>query len=144
MDTAKLLEELRRDEGLRTKPYRCTAGKLTIGIGRNLDDVGITVPEALELARHDVERVVLDLNRALPWWKELPGDARQRVLVNMGFNLGVPGLLEFRNTLGLVKAGRYTEAAGAMLASKWARQVGPRAVRLAAMMRTGTTEGREP
>ncbi|HEX8875378.1 MAG TPA: glycoside hydrolase family protein, partial [Phycisphaerales bacterium] len=129
-DEETLLRELHRDEGLRLKPYRCTAGKLTIGVGRNLDDVGITAEEADYLLRNDVYRAEAALDRQLPWWRNL-SDVRQRVILNMAFNLGMAGLLSFKTTLGHVEAGRYLEAAQSMLASKWARQVGPRAERLA-------------
>jgi lysozyme len=131
-----LISELRRDEGVRLKPYRCTAGKLTIGVGRNLDDVGITPEEADHLLRNDVARVCADLDARLPWWRGLD-EVRQRVLVNMGFNLGIAGLLGFKNTLRSVETGDYLGAAQGMLSSKWAHQVGPRAERLALMMRDG-------
>jgi lysozyme len=136
MDTDVLVAELTRDEALRLKPYRCTAGKLTIGIGRNLDDRGISVTEAEFLCRNDVADVMAGFDRELPWWRTLD-EVRQRVLVNMGFNLGVKGLLGFRNTLELVRCGKYLDAAQHMLDSKWAKQVGPRALRLATMMRDG-------
>jgi lysozyme len=136
MDSEKLIRELTRDEGLRLKPYRCSAGKLTIGIGRNLDDVGISHGEAEILLRNDIARAEADLDRDLPWWKTLD-EVRRRVLVNMAFNLGIRGLLGFKNTLELVRTGRYLDAAQHMLDSKWAKQVGPRAVRLATMMRDG-------
>ena len=131
-----LLAELRRDEGLRLKPYRCTAGKLTIGVGRNLDDVGISEAEADLLLRNDVARSMADLDEAIPWWRSLT-EARQRVLVNMAFNLGATGLLGFRNTLAAIESGNYVKAANGMLQSLWASQVGERAVRLARMMVTG-------
>jgi lysozyme len=134
MDT--LLAELRRDEGVRLKPYRCTAGKLTIGVGRNLDDVGISSAEADALLRNDVARVYADLDARIPWWRGLD-EVRRRVLVNMGFNLGISGLLGFKNTLRAIETGDYLVAAQGMLASKWAKQVGPRAERLALMMRDG-------
>jgi lysozyme len=140
MNADLLIRELVRDEDLRQKPYRCTAGKLTIGIGRNLDDVGISVDEAYFLARNDVAKVVVQLDHELPWWKDLD-ETRQRVLANMAFNLGINGLLGFKNTLANIQAGRYLEAAQGMLASKWAKQVGPRAERLALMMRDGNTAG---
>jgi lysozyme len=129
--------ELTRDEGLRLKPYRDTVGKLTIGIGRNLDDRGISEGEAAVLLDNDIGIVASELDRALPWWRGLD-PVRQRVLVNMGFNMGVPGLLGFHTTLGLVQSGDYADAAAAMLESKWASEVGARAERLAAMMRTGS------
>jgi lysozyme len=139
MNTERLVVELTRDEGLRLKPYKCTAGKTTIGIGRNLDDVGITRAEAEALCRNDVARVEAELDARLPWWRGL-GEVRQRVIANMAFNLGTDGLLKFKNTLRHVEAGEYLAAAQGMLASKWATQVGPRAVRLAQMMRDGGAE----
>jgi lysozyme len=145
VNTVKLLQELERDEGLRLKPYRCPAGKLTIGIGRNLEANGVTREEAVFLARNDIARVSGELDRFVPWWLKLD-PVRQRVLVNMGFNLGVDGdprnpndaLTGFHQTLALVQAGNFVGAAERMLHSKWAEQVGPRAQRLAAMMRAGT------
>lgn len=136
MNLDALVKELTRDEALRLKPYRCTAGKLTIGIGRNLDDVGISATEAEFLCRNDVADVLAGLDREIPWWRNLD-EIRQRVLVNMGFNLGVKGLLAFKNTIELVRCGKYLDAAQHMMESKWAKQVGPRAVRLATMMRDG-------
>ena len=129
-------DELIRDEGLKLKPYRCTAGKITIGVGRNLDDVGISAGEAMALLDHDIERVIIQLNYHFPWWSEL-SDARQRVLLNMAFNLGIEGLIKFRNTLALIQDGKYRDAAKAMLDSRWATQVGNRARRLAKMMEEG-------
>lgn len=135
-DQAALIKDLMRDEGVRLKPYRCTAGKLTIGIGRNLDDVGISEAEAGILLGNDVAKVVAGLDEALPWWRDL-SEARQRALINMGFNLGLSGLLAFKRTLALLRAGEYEKAASAALESKWAKQVGGRAVRIAQMIREG-------
>lgn len=133
---AALLAQLTAHEGLRRKPYRCTAGKLTVGIGRNLDDVGLREGEAELLCLNDVRVVEAGLDARLPWWRGL-GAERRAVLLDMGFNLGVDGLLGFRTTLGHVQAGRWAEAAEQMLRSKWAGQVGRRAQTLARMMRTG-------
>jgi len=133
----ELLEkELERDEGRRNKPYRDTVGKLTIGIGRNLEDKPLSEAAITFLFNEDIEEVEKGLDKHLPWWREL-SDARQRVLVNMAFNLGVFGLLGFKNTLAMVKAGNYKGAAAGMLNSKWARQVGQRAFRLSRMMEHG-------
>ena len=136
MNINTLSDELPRDEGLRLKTYRCTAGKLTIGIGRNLDDVGISESEARVLLANDIAKVSAQMDKALPWWKSL-SEPRQRVLANMAFNLGIAGLLGFKNTLGMIERGEYAKAADAMLASKWAKQVGARATRLSDMMRKG-------
>jgi lysozyme len=131
-----MIQQLRRHEGERLKPYRCTAGKLTIGVGRNLEDRGITAEESAYLLNNDIEREWKALTTALPWVTGL-NDVRQRVLLDMSFNLGIAGLLKFKNTLATIQRGDYERAAGMMLDSLWARQVKGRAVRLAEMMKTG-------
>jgi len=134
MNTHRLARELLRDEGLRLKPYRCTAGKLTIGVGRNLDDRGITEAEALVLLDNDIKSFWGQLVAARPWVMQAP-EAVQEVLVNMCFNLGLAGLLGFRQTLEYLKSRIYVDAASEMLRSKWAAQVGARAERLAQRLR---------
>ena len=136
MNRDLLTQELERDEGIRLKVYKDSLGIETIGIGRNLRDVGISKAEAYMLLGADIDSVERDLDRALPWWRQL-SDNRQRVLANMCFNLGINRLLGFKNTLAAMKEGRYADAAEGMLASKWASQVGQRAVRLANMMKEG-------
>jgi lysozyme len=136
MDRAVLVRQLRLHEGERLRPYRCTAGKLTIGVGRNLEDRGITAEESAHLLLNDVRAVEQSLAKALPWFTQLD-DVRQRVLLDMAFNLGTQGLLEFRRTLEAVRTGRYQQAAAMMLESRWAGQVGQRAQRLSQMMATG-------
>lgn len=134
MDINLMRKELIRDEGLRLKPYKDTVGKTTIGIGRNLDDVGISKDEAYLMLDNDIQRTSDSLDKNLPWWKTLD-EVRQRVILNMAYNLGINSLLGFKNTLAAIQAGRYNDAADGMLASKWATQVGDRATRLAKMMR---------
>lgn len=136
MNRERLRKALVRHEGLRLKPYTCTANKLTIGVGRNIQDNGITEPEAMLLLENDIDGVVRDLNRALPWWQKLD-DARREVLANMVFNMGIGTVLTFKNTLAAVQAGDYKRAASLMLQSKWATQVGNRARELATQMETG-------
>lgn len=136
MNVETLSKALKRDEGIRLKPYRCTAGKLTIGIGRNLDDKGISESEAMALLAGDIKEVETSLDAKLPWWRSL-NEPRQHVLANMAFNLGIDGLLQFKNTLALIQAGKFDDAASGMLASKWAGQVKGRATRLAKQMQTG-------
>lgn len=136
MSREALKRQLVAHEGLRLKPYLCTAGKRTIGIGRNLDDVGITEAEAMMLLDNDIDRCEAELDRALPWWRQMT-EARQRVLLDMCFNLGIGRLLGFRNTLAAMEREDYHLAADGMLASKWASQVGRRAQTLASMMRSG-------
>lgn len=137
-DRAALIRQIRLHEGERLKPYRCTAGKLTIGVGRNLDDRGITTEESAMLLDNDIRLLEIELFRALPWASALD-DVRQRVLLDMAFNLGLPGLLQFKRTLEAIRTGQYQQAATMMLDSLWARQVGQRAERLSRMMATGAT-----
>ena len=131
-----MIAQLRLHEGERLKPYRCTAGKLTIGVGRNLDDRGITSDESAYLLSNDIDSHWTELIEHIPWVETLD-DIRQRVMLDMAFNMGIFGLLTFRKTLGHIKEGNYALASSAMLESKWARQVGQRAKRLATMMKTG-------
>lgn len=134
-DMATLIAELSRDEGRKLKPYVDTVGKTSIGVGRNLSDVGISDAECDSMLENDVTRTVAWLDRNLSWWRNLDA-VRQRVIINMAFNMG-GGLLTFVNTLAAMQRGDYAAAASGMLASKWATQVGARAQRLAQMMRTG-------
>lgn len=135
-DYDRLRHDLLRDEGLRLKPYRDSVGKLTIGVGRNLDDLGITEREAMDLLANDIARTEVELDRALPWWRDLT-DGRQRALLNMAFNLGVPRLVGFRRMLAALAGGEYETAAVEALDSQWARQVGDRARRIADLLRRG-------
>ena len=130
-----LKEILRRDEGVRFKPYRDTVGKLTIGVGRNLDDKGLSPAEVEFMLDNDIAEVRSQA-AAFHWFANLNA-ARQAVVLSMLFNLGFAGFLKFQRTIAAIESGRYADAATYMLESKWAGQVGQRAVRLAEMMRTG-------
>jgi len=135
-ETETLTEMLIRHEGLRLKPYYCPSGKLTIGVGRNLDDVGISSSEAMAMLGTDVARCLRGVLSELPWAYRLDS-ARLNALVMMAFNLGVSGLLGFGHMLDAVERGNYLQAANHMMDSRWAKQVGHRAVELAEIMRTG-------
>jgi len=124
---------LERHEGLRLKPYRDTVGKLTIGYGRNLDDMGITEMEADVLLYGDIARVRDELE-AFDWFPRMT-DSRRAALINMAFNLGMPRLRGFRKMIAALEAGEYDRAAEESLDSKWARQVGQRAQEIAQMIR---------
>jgi len=136
MDIQRLVIQLTTDEGKKTKPYRDTVGKLTIGVGRNLDDRGLSDDEIAYLLANDIKIVEKELDKEIPWWRGL-NDARQNVLCNMAFNMGVPSLMMFKNTLLSMRNGSYNQSAEGMLSSKWATQVGDRAKRLARQMQTG-------
>lgn len=138
-----LAEELIRDEGLKLYAYQDSEGYWTIGIGRLIDKKrggGISREEAFYLFDNDLREKEADLDRYLPWWRAL-SPARQRVLLNMCFNMGIgnskEGLRSFKNTLAAMERGDYEAAARGMKASKWAKQVGERADRLIEMMKNG-------
>lgn len=137
-DTAKLISDLIRDEGLKLAPYHCTAGKLTIGVGRNLDDVGISKDEAMTLLATDLARCRKDCEKQSWWLAVAEDEVRSRAMLNMCFNLGIRRLSGFKNTLDAIHDKRWKDAAAGMRASLWAKQVGPRAERLARMIETGT------
>ncbi len=131
----KLVENLKRHEGLRLKPYLCSEGKITIGFGRNLEDMGISEKEAEMLLMSDIQRCYEELD-VFSWFHDLD-QVRQEAMVNMLFNLGLPTFLEFKRTLKFMAEGAYSQAAHEMLDSKWANQVGDRAKELAYMVETG-------
>jgi lysozyme len=133
---ASLKDQLVRDEELRLKPYTDSVGKLTIGVGRNLTDKGISVQEAQGLLANDIADATADLQAKLPWTATLD-DVRKGALLNMTFNMGIGGLLEFHDFLARMQRGDFSGAAGAMLDSLWARQVGPRATRLSIQIQSG-------
>lgn len=133
----RIKEQLVRHEGLRLKPYRCTAGKLTIGIGRNLDDSGISQSEAYIMLINDIMSCEKQLQAKIPDIYNGLDEVRKSVLLNMCFNLGINGLLGFNNTLAFIAAGDWERAANNMLVSRWAKQVGRRAIELSELMRKG-------
>mgnify|MGYP003145046955 CR=1 FL=1 len=137
MDRTLLKSQLERHEGLRLKPYRDTVGKLTVGYGRNLDDVGITPEEAELMLDNDIDAAEKHLKTVDEYNGLDP--IRQAVICNMAFNLGFYGLMAFRKMWKAIARKDYTEAAKQMLDSLWARQVGYRADELAQIMRTGVT-----
>lgn len=128
--------QLMEDEGLRLKPYRDTVGKLTIGIGRNLDDVGISKDEAVIMFRNDIHNVQIELAQRLPFWSKL-NQTRQDALTNMAFNMGVPTFMKFKNTISYLAKGDYKSASVECLNSTWHKQVGERADRIAKQILNG-------
>ena len=133
MDIDALKKQLVLHEGMKLTPYRCTADKLTIGVGRNLDDMGITEKEAEFMLDTDILRCCDDLDRNMSWWRDL-SETRQRVLVDMVFNLGISRFMKFQNMIDALANGNYAGAAAEMLDSRWADQVGQRAQRLSRAM----------
>lgn len=131
-----LTEQLKRHEGFRAKPYKCTAGKLTIGYGTNLEVLEVSKTTALMLLEEDVNKSYVQLIERFPFVSRL-SPARQNVLINMTYNLGLIGVSNFRRMWDALRAKNYDAAANEMLDSKWYIQVGTRATELAQQMREG-------
>ena len=136
MNLIKIKELLILHEGKRNSVYKCSQGFNTIGIGHNLDANPISDKAIDVIFEDDLNTVLNDLTKNLPWWRTL-SENRQHVLIDMCFNLGIGRLLGFKNTLKAVEEGRYEDAAIGMGQSLWATQVGTRATRLIKMMREG-------
>lgn len=131
-----IIEQLKRDEGFRQFPYRDTRDIETIGYGFNLQSDGLTPEESEYVLRCRISRARVNIVTTLPWAMQLD-DVRMGVLINMAYNMGLAGLLEFKTMLNLVQRGDYLLGSQAMLQSKWAAEVGERAKRLALQMKTG-------
>ena len=133
-----IVDQLRRDEGESPTCYQDHLGYWTIGVGRLIDAKkggGLRPDEISYLLNNDIISRREALKAALPFFAEL-SSARQGVLINMAFNMGVANLLKFKQMLAAVEAKHWGIAAKEMLDSNWARQVPKRAVRLASQMET--------
>lgn len=130
---------LRGDEGEVLHEYKDHLGFSTIGVGRLIDKRkggGISKEESAYLLSNDIMRFSIELDKKIPWWKSLD-DARRGVLLSMAFQMGVDGLLGFKNTLAMIQKGDYNGAAAGMLNSLWARQTPERAKRMSEQMKSG-------
>ena len=132
----KLIEMLKQQEGYSRKVYQCTEGFNTIGYGRNVDTNGIDEEEADYLLRRDVVKCQNILVDKIDFWGELNQSSRD-ALTNMAFQLGINGLLKFKNMLALLANGDYFGASREALDSRWARQTPNRAKQVAEMIATG-------
>lgn len=139
MDRARLIADLKRDEGLRLVAYRDSVGVLTIGFGHTGPDVtsGLkwSVPDAEDALNRDVDTVFQRLS-LFSWFQGLDG-VRQMAFCNMAFNIGAGGVNNFHRAMAAIANRDYETAANELLNSKWAAQVGSRAKRIAQMVRTG-------
>lgn len=133
MDISKIKSLLIKHEGLRTKPYKCTAGKLTIGVGRNLDDKGITPAEADYMLINDITECLNDLKKIFPDFDTLPENV-QLVMIDMRFNLGDTGFRSFKNMIAAINKRDYKAVVKSMQGSKWYGQVGNRSKNLVKMI----------
>lgn len=131
-----LVERLIKHEGLRLRPYTCPAGKLTIGVGRNLEDRGISEEEAMIMLQNDIIACRKECYSNFIWYGEMD-ELRQEVILEMCFNLGITRLKGFKKMLKACELKNYSLASQEMLTSLWARQVGNRAKTLAKIMEKG-------
>jgi lysozyme len=130
---------LKKDEGLRLKPYKCSAGKLTIGYGRNLEDYGITEDEAEYMLENNIEKMQEELYTSFPWLNN-HDEVRQNVIENLCYNMGLGRLKTFKNMFHYLQLKDYENASKELLNSRYAIQVKDRAVRMANMLKTGKVD----
>lgn len=136
MSLTNLIDVLVRHEGLRNKPYEDTSGHLTIGVGRNLDTMGLSDDEIYYLLKNDIRRCETELDNSFRWYKDLD-QVRQEAMINLCFNLGITRLRKFKLALRAMEAKNYEDASENFLDSLWATQVGQRAVEVAEIIKTG-------
>lgn len=151
IDMEEISARLCLHEGIKLEPYKCPKGHWTIGVGRNLETNpitpeeekvignwrhGITKDAAFYLLGKDIRRVMAECQKKIPFWKYLDAE-RKYALLDMAFNLGINRLLRFKKMLSEMAIGNYRGAAKECLNSKYARDVGKRAERIAKTIETG-------
>ena len=139
MDYDRLKKQLVIHEGLKLKPYHCSANKLTIGVGRNIEEVGITESEAMYLLENDIVNVEAQCRAKFAWFESL-SDLRKEAIINLVFNMGLSTFLKFEKTIGYIEQGLFELAGGELLNSRYARQVGRRAVEVANQLASDSQE----
>ena len=132
----KLIEQLKIHEGFRSNVYTCSGGKKTVGYGRNLQDIGISEEEAEMLLKNDIYEATNQLLNAFPWMATF-SDVRISAMINFTFNVGIGTVRKFSNTIEYLKNEDWEAAADEMMDSKWAEQVGDRAIQITEQIRTG-------
>lgn len=136
LDRDQVLEDLMRDEGWKPHAYQDHLGFWTIGYGFLIDERrGGELPKWVAdlWLGYRVRRLEAELDRRIPWWTGQPEEVR-RALVNMAYQLGVSGLLNFRRMLAALQRGDRYEAAIEALDSRWSRQTPARAQRIAKLI----------
>ena len=131
-----LIDTLVRHEGLRRLAYEDSVGVLTIGVGRNIEEVGLSDDEIYYLLKNDIRRCETELDNVFRWYKDLD-QVRQEAMINLCFNLGITKLRKFKLALRSMEVKDYEDAADEFLDSLWATQVGQRAVEVTYMIRFG-------
>jgi len=132
----KLIDQLKIHEGFRSNVYTCSGGKKTVGYGRNLEDIGISEEEAEMLLKNDIYEATNQLLNAFPWMATF-SDARISAMINFTFNVGIGTVKTFTKSIDALKKEDFNLAADMMLDSRWAEQVGDRAIQITEQIRTG-------
>jgi len=126
-------EFLIKHEGLKLKPYTCPAGKLTIGVGRNIEDNGISEDEAMILLENDIKRCEAELVDIFTEFYTYPENVRI-ALIDMIFNLGKTRFLKFKKMIQAIKDKDFLKASKEARNSRWCKQVGTRCDDVVEMM----------
>lgn len=134
METTR--EMLRRHEGIRQKPYRCTEGKLTVGIGHNLEAKGVSMPVIELMFDEDYAEAEAGAKTLVKNWDNL-SERRRGVLINMTFQMGLDRMRKWKNTLFFIEQEDWKKAAYNMTISLWAKQTPVRANELIKIMEEG-------
>ena len=139
MNNNKLIEMLKRHEGVETHAYKCSASKITIGVGRNIDPeggLGLSEDEVDYLLQNDIKRIIFELDFQYDWFHNL-NEARKDAMIDISFNLGQTRLRKFEKALTAMSKGEWDTAADEFMDSKWSKQVGNRAKELTDIIRSG-------
>ena len=134
-----LVETLKRHEGVRSHAYKCSENMITVGVGRNLDEnggIGLSDDEIEYLLMNDIERCDAELRATYDWYGSL-GKPRRDAMINLSFNLGLTRLRGFVKAIEAMSREQYDVAADEFMDSRWAEQVGDRAVEVTELIRTG-------
>ena len=134
----RLINMLKRHEGVRNKVYMCPAGYETIGVGRNISEsgLGLSEDEVEYLLKNDILRCRNELLGEYDWFENLDS-VRQEAMIDLSFNLGQTKLRTFVKALGHMADGNYEEAGREFYNSRWAEQVGDRSLEICQMISSG-------
>ena len=135
----QLVDTLKRHEGVRSHAYKCSENMITVGVGRNLDEnggIGLSDDEIEYLLMNDIERCDAELRAAYDWYENLK-KPRRDAMINLCFNLGLTRLRGFVKALEAMSREQFDVAADEFMDSRWAKQVGNRAVEVTELIRTG-------
>ena len=135
---SKLVEMIKRHEGVKSKVYKCSQGFETIGVGRNISEsgLGLSDDEIEYLLANDIARVKDELADTYFWFNGI-NEARQDAMIDISFNLGQTRLRGFIKAIEAMSREQFDIAADEFMDSRWSQQVGNRAVEVTEMIRTG-------